>query len=961
MINKMPSTGAPAISVVITSYNYGAFLPRAIESVIGQDVAGLEVVIVDNCSTDDSWDIIRRYAARDGRIRPFQNERNLGLVGNHVRGLELARGERVLFLSADDYLLPGHLARALAVHHQHPDVDIVVTTYFQVDEYDRITRYLNHIGHLRGTYVGGRNEFAGLLTYDCYTCLPTTLFDREDLLASGGFDPNLLACDLDIYLRFAANGKKFAFLDTPGACIRVHSESASGRDKYVATGKQFLEHVYLLERYLTPHYEHLVRGHESGVARLLQAKINNLRAYPTAHEILPQNQHRVDAIVARLNELLSRTLGAPLPAQPLISVILRVDDDINAYTEFARQLEAQTYKNIELVLSVDANCDVMPMLLDRSPFPTKLVNHRLPQSRAISLNDAARLAGGEVIVYGDVHVGWPVSHLARVVRALSDSRIDAVTVPVDLVITRDSKDVATYRNFSGGILAEASARIGEAVPLYSLAHRRRVLDIAGPFEEGLAHLVDFEFLQRLLSRGPLGVDDTDALTQRAGYDSIHPALSDPNGYVGSLRAIYQGRLVDAAMAEKREAHFARLTNELRTLGLLPDTTRAHLFSSIVRGSAPIPTLPKRSRKRVLVIDDCVPYNELGRGYPRARSVVEDLRDEGYDVVFYPLVRPFDDMALSYGIDGITVLYGQGPELLGLTLDAELDSIDLLWVSRPHNMRDVQSILRAIGRPTPPIIYDAEAVYVERDRVRAILEGRPLTPERYQEALAKELSYTEGCAIVSAVSEGERELISHVFTGPIEVLSFSIDAAPTMTSFEERDGILFVGAIEENSPNDDALFFFASSVAPMLPTISLRHAGVMNSWRLRNTAVEFLGIVPDLRPIYNASRIFIAPTRFAAGLPQKVYEAAAHGLPVIASSLIASQLGWNAESDLLVADTPEEWKAAVERLNVDNVLWNSLREAGLRRVRNEVSPAAFRSRVASIARCALASIQTQVHV
>lgn len=948
------------VSIVLTSYNYGRFISRTLASASAQRGDNIEIVVVDNASTDDSWSIIQSWAAKDDRIRAYRNDENIGMIANHVRGLNLATRERVLFLSADDYLLPGHVSRLLSAHSQHPEIDYFFTTYAHVDENDAFLRFLGHIGHLRGSYFGGRNEFADLLTYDCYTCTPTTLFDRAQMVAQGGFDPNVICGDLEAYLRLSGSGARFGFIDTVGVAVRMHSAEVTGKERYVATGKQLLDHLYLLERYLAPKYELLVRGREIGIARLLQAKMNNLAAYPVAQEILAAEKPRIDAIVARLNDLRSRTLAERPALSPLVSVVAIADDDVNGTAHLRKQLEKQTYANWELIVATHGSYDASPLIQDRAEDRTLTITYRSAHSRAAMLNDMARLASGDVVTYADTTIEWPENHLQRIVAALSDTRIDALCVPVDLVVTRAGADVARYPNYYGGDVAEKSARVGEAVPLTSLAHRRRLFDVAGYFEESLAHLVDFEFVQRVFAHGPLGIDDSAALTQRMSYDSLHPALSDPNTYVSSLRAIYEGRPVDETATQQRLAHFNRLNSELRALSAAPDTTRAHLFSSISRGDASRARANHSVTKRVLVIDDCVPYNELGRGYPRARTILEDLRDEGYEVMFYPLVRPFDDAPMNYGIPGVKILYGQGPELLGLTLEAELSNLDILWVSRPHNMRDVQCILRAIEPPTPPIVYDAEAVYVERNRVRAELENRPLPPERYQEALSRELSYTDGCAIVSAVSAGERALIATHFEGPIEVLSFSIDAAPTPASYNERDGILFVGAIEEDSPNDDALFFFASSVAPMLPAIPLRHAGVMNSSRLRNTAVQFLGIVPDLRPIYNASRMFIAPTRFAAGLPQKVYEAAAHGLPVIASSLIASQLGWQPESDLLVADTPQEWKTAVERLNTDAVLWNRLREAGLARVREEVSPAAFRSRVASIARRALASVQPQVH-
>ncbi len=95
---------SPKVSVCIDSFNYGRFLPEAIESVLGQSFQDFEVIISDDCSTDDSFAIAQRYAERDDRIRAMQNAHNLGMVKNRNAGLALARGEYVKTLHADDFL-----------------------------------------------------------------------------------------------------------------------------------------------------------------------------------------------------------------------------------------------------------------------------------------------------------------------------------------------------------------------------------------------------------------------------------------------------------------------------------------------------------------------------------------------------------------------------------------------------------------------------------------------------------------------------------------------------------------------------------------------------------------------------------------------------------------------------------------------------------------------------------------
>ncbi|MHB8177322.1 MAG: glycosyltransferase [Vulcanimicrobiaceae bacterium] len=951
----------PQISIVLTSYNYARFLPRAIASAQAQQLPSLEIVIVDNASTDKSWELIETEASHDRRIRAFRNEANVGLIENHNRGLASARGERVLFLSADDYLLPGHLERVCAVHQRHPEVDVVFASYFKVDEDDRLLGHFGHVGHLRGSYYGGRNEFADLLTHDCYACLPTSLLRREYVLAAGGFDPAINAFDYDVYLRMAREGYVMAFLDEPGVCIRVHSAAASGEERYVATGKQLLEHLYLMERHLTDEAQPLIAGREHGLARLLGAKVNNLHAYPeVAAQVMPTAQPRIDKLTAHLNASLAKTSGTPLPAQPRVSVIVPCGDDLQSVLDLLSMLQTQEYPNFEVIVVCDTTVDVRPVVCDRTgALSIKLLRHTAPRPFAAACNDAIRLADGDILVYGESGATWPAHHLASIVKHFAAQYIDAVVVRVDVALSRDNRVVTNSVGFLGATLAQTSGLVGEAVPLCALAHRRSAVDRLGGFDERLPYLCEFEFVRRILGTGTVGFDDTNAVSLRRQLDTPHPALQDPNGYLNTLRSIYTSRPMSAPLQLQVNAHLTRLQAAIPQAVATADVGGLLGFWAIVRGTeSTTPQSVQRSdRPRVLMIDDRVPYRELGRGYPRARDIIEILRESTH-VTFYPLLTPVDEPPLQSGIPNIRILYGYGTAMLAPTLDELLSETDILWVSRPHNMERVR---KALGGTIPSnrrwkLVYDAEAIYAHRDITKAALSGKPLDAVTQTELIARETALLHGCDLIFAVSHRDREAIAESCGCPVEVLSFCLSASPTSTPFAQREGLLFVGTIEPGSPNEDALGWFSAEVLPLLrkydPGIPIRHAGVMTSRVLQaevGSAVEFLGVVTDLREEYERSRVFIAPTRYAAGLPQKVYEAAANGVPIVATSLIAEQLGWTNGRQLLVADTPQEWLGAIVRVYEDAHTWELLREGALEAVRREVSPQAFAARLHEVVR------------
>src|SRR6185436_9003382 len=134
---------------------------------------------------------------------------------------------------------------------------------------------------------------------------------------------------------------------------------------------------------------------------------------------------------------------------------------------------------------------------------------------------------------------------------------------------------------------------------------------------------------------------------------------------------------------------------------------------------------------------------------------------------------------------------------------------------------------------------------------------------------------------------------------VRVLGHSLNILPTSTSFAARSGLLFVGAVHEGSPNADSLLWFLNEVFPIIReelgvSVRVTIAGLNTCEKLRNfpeKIVQVTGPLPSLRHLYETARLFIAPTRYAAGISHKVHEAAAHGLPVITTSLIAAQLGW----------------------------------------------------------------------
>lgn len=133
MENRESKMELPLVSVVMPAYNAGQYIRQAVESVQAQTLKRWELLVIDDCSADQTRELVTRMAAADSRIRLIPNEENLGTAGSRNRGLDLARGEYVALLDSDDCWRPEKLEMQLSLAKK-TDADLVCTSYALVDE-----------------------------------------------------------------------------------------------------------------------------------------------------------------------------------------------------------------------------------------------------------------------------------------------------------------------------------------------------------------------------------------------------------------------------------------------------------------------------------------------------------------------------------------------------------------------------------------------------------------------------------------------------------------------------------------------------------------------------------------------------------------------------------------------------------------------------------------------------------
>ncbi len=213
-----------AVSVCIPAYNYGRFLADAVRSVLGQTWRDFELVVVDNCSDDDTPRVLESLARGHPEMRCVRNERVLPIGASFNRALSLASGELVKILCADDWLAPQALERSVAALAAHPGAALLATGRLLVSEARAplgLERYC-----ARPATIDGRAAIDRCLFGTNYVGEPSAVLFRRSL-AGAGFDeryPHLL--DLELWFRLLEQGA-LACLPEPLAMIRHHAAQAT--------------------------------------------------------------------------------------------------------------------------------------------------------------------------------------------------------------------------------------------------------------------------------------------------------------------------------------------------------------------------------------------------------------------------------------------------------------------------------------------------------------------------------------------------------------------------------------------------------------------------------------------------------------------------------------------------------------------------------------------------------------
>lgn len=233
------------VSVIVASYNHAGYLVRRMESLVAQTYPDIEILVIDDCSPDNSWEVLQAYASTP-RVSLVRRERNGGWVAVSNQGVAMARGEFVLFANCDDACDESMIERLVEVIKSRPAVGLAFCRSRMVDETDGAlgddfeVREQAFKDRCHTDTLIGRNEMRRFLLHSCVIPnLSAALMRRDAFEAAGALSSNYRACsDWELFFRLA-DSCDFAYIAEPLNHFRQHGTTIRSATKGRVTYDEF--------------------------------------------------------------------------------------------------------------------------------------------------------------------------------------------------------------------------------------------------------------------------------------------------------------------------------------------------------------------------------------------------------------------------------------------------------------------------------------------------------------------------------------------------------------------------------------------------------------------------------------------------------------------------------------------------------------------------------------------------
>ncbi|WP_242394195.1 glycosyltransferase [Anaeromyxobacter oryzisoli] len=409
--------------------------------------------------------------------------------------------------------------------------------------------------------------------------------------------------------------------------------------------------------------------------------------------------------------------------------------------------------------------------------------------------------------------------------------------------------------------------------------------------------------------------------------------------------------VAASGASPLAHHLAHGVQQGRITTPLPQPSRALALSNELVGRAP-QLVPDPGPGRVLVCDVWVLTPDQDSGSVRMFATLKLLRALGHEVTFVSMsTEPRPRYANDIRDLGIEVIQGLADAFAHLSAEGHRYRFAVL--SRPDVYLCFLPAVRAFAVHAT-VIYDTVDLHWVRLERAAALSGDPSQRAEAARFRAIERLAASTADRVLAISAEEQQTLRAECPGvQVDVLPNIHECRPTSRSWADRKDLMFIGGYD-HTPNVDAVEWFVSEILPRvrqrLPEVVLHVIGSKPPAKLLALAspcVDVLGYVPDVEPWFDATRVFVAPLRFGAGMKGKIGQAMSHGVPLVTTPIGAEGMQLAHGENALVAGDAEAFAEAVVRLYQDELLWARIAKSSLQHLQRRFSEHAVRDALAAL--------------
>ncbi len=345
--------------------------------------------------------------------------------------------------------------------------------------------------------------------------------------------------------------------------------------------------------------------------------------------------------------------------------------------------------------------------------------------------------------------------------------------------------------------------------------------------------------------------------------------------------------------------------------------------------------------RVLIVDASMLTPDRDAGSLRMLNLMKVLQTMGFSVTFMANdlggTEGYANLLRGAGIDVVCFPHVTSIERY---LDGSGMEFELCIVSRPDTAdRCLASVMLLC--PNALVLYDTVDLHFLRRERELRITGVTASDESIKRQELWAAGRADGVITVSEFDRGK--LLEMVPLAPVHVISLIHELDPQSRSFNERDGILFVGSFQ-HQPNVDAVLWFLSHVMPIvhawIPDLRFHIIGTGPPEEICEQACEYIvieGFVENMDEQLASRRLSVAPLRYGSGVKGKINQSMAYGLPCVAtpSAVEGMELDW--QNEILVAESAHEFAEAVAELYENEEYWTLVAEKSMESIERSFSP------------------------